>query len=341
MDGKAAFLRVGILLVVGAVGIVALVLFLGRGRVSLKTGEVFETYFPESVEGLTVGSPVKYRGVALGQVTEIGLVAASYGHREVGEFSPASFGLVLVRIVIDPNRLGDVPDPETAVKLGLRVRLATQGITGLTYLELDFVNPRQFATMQVPWQPTYPYIPSMPSTFQQVQNAAQALLAKLDQVDVVALSTSLERVLDDLHGQLTSGDAHVALAAAAELASSLRDSVKAADLPGLAADLRATSTAVRTAADGPVTRDLLANGDRTAERLADAAARLPPLIAQIDQTVRRVNSSVADVRSDLAPILRDAQAAVANLRDASEALRRYPAGVLLGGPPPRGTSETR
>jgi paraquat-inducible protein B len=287
MDGKATFLRVGFLLVLGAAGIVALVLFLGRGRVSVRTGEQFETYFPESVEGLTIGSPVKYRGVALGQITEIGLVSATYGRREVGEFTPTSFGLVLVRFVIDPNRLGDIPELETAVRLGLRIRLATQGITGLTYLELDFVNASQFPAMQVPWQPSYPYVPSMPSTFQQVQNAAQALLAKLDRVDLVALSGSLERVLDDLHGQLTSGDAHVALAAAAELASSLRDSVKAADLPGLAADLRATSAGVRNAADGPATRDLLANGDRASERLAEAAARLPPLIAQIDQTVRR------------------------------------------------------
>jgi len=339
MGSKTTFLRVGILLVLGAAGVVGLLLFLGRG--SIRNGEEFESYFDESVEGLTVGSPVKYRGVALGQVTEIGLVSAAYGYREQGQFAPNSFGLVLVRFIIDPSRMGDVPDLETAVRLGLRVRLATQGITGLTYLELDFVNPAQFAAMQVPWQPTYPYVPSMPSTFQQVQNAAQTLLAKLDQVDLVGISGSLQRLLDDLHGELTQGDAHVALAATAELAGTLRDNVKAADLPALAADLRTTLGAVRNAADGPATRDLLANGDRAADRLADAAARLPALIAQIDQTVRRVNSSVADVRADLAPILRDAQTTVANLRDASETLRRYPAGTLLGGPPPRKGGENQ
>lgn len=340
MGEKTTFLRVGVLLILGVAGVVGLLLFLGRGRVNIRTGEIFESYFAESVEGLTVGSPVKYRGVELGQVTDIALVTAAYGRPEQGAFMPASFGLVLVRFVIDPNRLGEGPDPMTAVGLGLRVRLATQGLTGLTYLELDFVDPVQFPAMQVPWQPAYPYVPSMPSTFTQVQIAAQRLLGKLDSVNVVALSASVQRVLDDLHGDLTSGDAHLALTSVTELANTLRDSVQAADLGGLATDLRATSEAVRKAADGPTTRELLANADRTFDRLADAAGRLPPLIAALEQTARRLDSGVADVRADLAPILRDARTAVANIRDASENLRRYPAGVLLGGPPPR-NNETR
>jgi paraquat-inducible protein B len=340
MGEKTAFLRVGILLILGVAGVVGLLLFLGRGRVSTRTGESFESYFTESVEGLTVGSPVKYRGVALGQVTEIALASAAYGGMERGAFSPASFGLVLVRFVINPRTLGEGPDPATAVRLGLRVRLATQGLTGLTYLELDFVDPVQFPAMEVPWQPRQGYIPSMPSTFRQVQTVAQSVLAKFDSVDVVALSAGVQRVLDDLHRELTSGDAHVALAASAELATSLRDSANAADLPGLAADLRATSEAIRRAADGQTTRELLVNADRTFDRLADAAAKLPPLIAALEQTARRIDSSVADVRADLAPILRDARATVANIRDASESLRRYPAGALFGGPPPR-NNETR
>ena len=293
MGDKTAFLRVGILLVLGAIGIVALLLFLGRGRV--RHGEILETYFPESVEGLTVGSPVKYRGVALGQVTEIGLVSATYGRTQPGEFTPSSFGLVLVRFVIDAVRLGEAPDTQEAIKLGLRIRLATQGITGLTYLELDFVNTGQFPAMQVPWEPQYTYIPSMPSTFTQVQNAAQALLNKLGNVDLAALSGALERVLDDVHLQLTGGDAHVALKAVGDLATTLREAANSADLPGLATDLRSTMGAVRNAADGPTTRELLANADKAADKLAQAAARLPPLIAAVEQTVRRIDSDVADI----------------------------------------------
>jgi ABC-type transporter Mla subunit MlaD len=106
----------------------------------------------------------------------------------------------------------------------------------------------------------------------------------------------------------------------------------------LAADLRAAAVAVRVAADGPPTKELLATTNRAADKLADAAARLPPLIAALEQTTKRANAGVSDVQADLVPVLRDARAAVANLRETSEELRRYPAGALFGGPPPHSES---
>jgi len=335
MGDKSAFLRVGALLIVGVLGTVGLVLWLGRGQVSRRHGEMFETYFGESVEGLGNGSPVKYLGVTVGQVNDIGLVSAAYGSREHGEFRPAEFGLIYVRFLIDPRRLGQVPDTEQAVKLGLRIRLATQGITGLTYLELDFVNPQRFPSMQVPWEPQYDYIPSMPSTLTQVQTAAQALLQKLDEAHIDELSASLQQVLGDVHHEIADGDLHTALTATAGLMTTLQDSVQRADLPALAADLHSTMDAVRELAAGPVTKDMIANGDRAAANLAVASGRLPQLVSALEQTIRSIDRDVTNVQTELTPALRDARAAAANLRDATEQLRRYPAGLLFGGPPPR------
>ena len=49
------------------------------------------------------------------------------------------------------------------VEKGLRVRLAPQGITGTSYLEIDYVDPAQ-PLLPIDWTPDNVYIPSAPST---------------------------------------------------------------------------------------------------------------------------------------------------------------------------------
>ena len=333
MRGQGSFLRVGLLLLAGIGVLIGLVVFLGGNQ--LGEGRPYETYFRESVQGLEVGAPVKYRGVTIGRVTDIGLVTAEYGRDEPMDIQRATYRLVFVRFVIDPSRVGRLPDTQTAVKTGLRARVASQGITGLSYIELDFVNPEQYPPQSVPWTPKYEYIPSMPSTLSQVQDAAQEFLAKLNKIDMAALSQSVTGLIDDLRRDLGSGDAHLTLTRAADLLETLRQTVQDADLPRLTADLRDTSGSVRALVQGKEVRNLLANLSTAADRLAEGAAKLPALITALEATSRRAGNSTADLQQSLIPLLRDMQATAANLRETTEALRQYPAQVLLGGPPPR------
>lgn len=333
MRGQGSFLRVGLLLLAGIGVLIGLVVFLGGNQ--LGEGRPYETYFRESVQGLEVGAPVKYRGVTIGRVTDIGLVTAEYGRDEPMDIQRATYRLVFVRFVIDPSRVGRLPDTQTAVKTGLRARVASQGITGLSYIELDFVNPEQYPPQSVPWTPRYEYIPSMPSTLSQVQDAAQEFLAKLNKIDMAALSQSVTGLIDDLRRDLGSGDAHLTLTRAADLLETLRQTVQDADLPRLTANLRDTSGSVRALVQGKEVRNLLANLSTAADRLAEGAAKLPALITALEATSRRAGNSTADLQQSLIPLLRDMQATAANLRETTEALRQYPAQVLLGGPPPR------
>ena len=78
-EARGAFLRVGLLVLGGLALVIGLVWFFGGS--TLSHGTLFETYFGESVQGLEVGAPVKYRGVTVGRVTDLGLVAAEYGTR--------------------------------------------------------------------------------------------------------------------------------------------------------------------------------------------------------------------------------------------------------------------
>jgi ABC-type transporter Mla subunit MlaD len=333
-EARAAFLRVG-LLVLGGLGLmIGMVWFFGGNE--FNRGSVFESYFRESVQGLEIGAPVKYRGVTLGRVTEIGLVTAEYGDRSVpAEIDRQTYRLVFVRFIVDTSRLGKVPETEVAVKLGLRIRLASQGLTGLTYLELDFADPEEYPAQEVPWTPKYPYVPSMPSTLRRVQDEAEQFLAKLGHVDLEALTTSLTGLATDLRANLEHGDVHQTLARATELLRTLNDSVNAADLPGLTADLRRTSGTLRDLADNRDLQRTLANAAVASDHLAAASARLGPLIASLQATSQQADNGVVELQRGLLPILRDAQVAVTNLRESTEELRRYPPQFLLANPPQR------
>jgi ABC-type transporter Mla subunit MlaD len=330
-------LRVG-LFILGGIGLlVALVWYLGGARTG--SGPLFESYFSESVQGLEVGATVKFRGVTIGRVAELGLVNAEYGRGEGIERERQTYRLVFVRYSIDPATIGPLPDTQTAVKLGLRIRIASQGLTGLSYLELDFVDPERYPALTVPWQPKGEYIPSMPSTFTQVQDAAQQFLAKLNRLDIDSLSIQITGLIGDIRTQLSTGDIHDTLAAATTLLRSANDAVQAADLPGLTADLKQTADSLRNVAQSEDLKKALANTALAADRVANVAAKLPALVASLQALAQRVGSGTADLQQSLAPLLRDTQAAAQNLREMTESLRRYPAQVL-GGPPPR-TSPAR
>ena len=75
------------------------------------------------MQGLDVGAPVKYRGVAIGAVTEVGLVSAAYGRDEPDAIRRTTFRTVFVRFEIDTERVGQPPNPD-AIARGLRARIA-------------------------------------------------------------------------------------------------------------------------------------------------------------------------------------------------------------------------
>jgi ABC-type transporter Mla subunit MlaD len=333
MQQRGPFLRVGLLVLVGLAALIGLVAFFGGNRI--RAGQNFETYFSESVQGLDVGATVKFRGVTLGRVTEISLMRAAYGSAAAATSGADAFALVIVRFRMDMSKFGNSAPIETAIRRGLRARLATQGITGVSYIELDFAAPETHPPLNIPWQPRDTYIPSVPSTLIQVQDAAQLLLRKLTSVDLVGLVGGLKGLIDELRTELRPGDAHAVLAQMTRTLQDLDAGVQAAKLPELSAQAMQTLKAAGNAADGRQTRELIANANQAVTKLAAVVAQLPPLLATLQTTVQRADNGTADLQLSLTPVLRDIQATLANLRDTSAQLRRDPGQVLFGAPPPR------
>jgi len=331
MESRANSLRVGLMIIAGILLILALVWFLRGGQVS--QGTLLETYFDESVQGLQVGSDVQFRGVTVGRVTALGVVGAEYGRA----LTPSDESLdreVFVRYLIDVRRIGHFGSIAEAAQLGLRAKLGTRLITGLSYIDLDFLNPATYPARKLPWTPKAEYVPSAPSTFAQVQNAGQQVLAKLDRVDIAKLVESLTAVAQDLQAELETGDLHKTLTAATTLLATADQSVKGADLPGLSANLRKTSDDLRQLASSPDLAKLLTNGAMATGRLAELTGRMGTLITSLEATVRQAQAGTSALQVGLQPILTNLSSASQNLRDLAESLRQYPGQVLSGPPPP-------
>src|SRR5438309_11914102 len=97
----------------------------------------YTSYFDEAVTGLEVGSPVRYRGVKIGNVSAID-VAPDQRHVEV----IYSLG---VKVLSRLGLAGTSRGKETRILIppALRVQIASTGLTGTKYLQLDFFDTRR------------------------------------------------------------------------------------------------------------------------------------------------------------------------------------------------------
>ncbi|MBC9180175.1 MlaD family protein [Pseudoroseomonas ludipueritiae] len=331
---RRLYVRVGALLLAGLALGLGFLFFLTAGQVG-KSAELFETYLSESVTGLESGAPVRYRGVRIGQVTEIGLVNAEYRPDSRSQ-AAAAFQLVLVRMALDPKRatMPNVEAAQRAVQNGLRARLSSQGLTGVSYVELDFVDPERFPPREVPWAPAYPVIPSIPSTVAQVQDAAEQVLSRIQNAPIEEILSNIAGLTGALNGQVHDGDLARTLREAAETMATLRQAVADADIAGTMRDVRGVASNLNDLTGGPEAKRALASIAAAADGLRTAASQLPAAIQSLERTARSARGVTQDTNADLAPILRDLRAVASNLRDTTELLRRFPGAAILGAPPP-------
>jgi ABC-type transporter Mla subunit MlaD len=326
MDSSQNAFRVGIFVIGGLIALIAVIMFLASA--GFNQGTAFETYFRESVQGLDVGTAVRFHGVTIGQVTDVGLVFAEYPPPNAGgEDVNKAFRQIVVRYRVNMRKIGPKWNFNAAIAHGLRAQLRSQGITGLSYIELTFVNPADNPVPPVPWTPRSPVIPSIPSTLTQLTDAVQQAILQLGQANLPKMLDELGDLISTLNQQVSRGDAHQAISNANELLETLNTTVKQSDLP-------ATSAAIRNLAGGPQTLQMITQLNQTTAQLAKISAQLPALVAASQSTVQQTSEMAADLQAQLGPIMQDLKSTTANLRLLSDSLSRNPASVITGAQPP-------
>ncbi len=154
MENKAHALAAGIFVLVVSAMLIAMAVWLTRD-----TGEhnVYEISSPQAVNGLQPQAAVRYRGVPVGKVMNIG-------------FDPKVSGHVLVRLALD----------ETAPVTGSTfATLGFQGVTGLAFVQLDDSGEDKTRLATSAQSPAR--IPMRASLLSRLSDQGVAILARLEQ----------------------------------------------------------------------------------------------------------------------------------------------------------------
>ncbi|WP_027369028.1 MlaD family protein [Desulfocurvibacter africanus] len=232
MARDSKYFRLGLFVLTGLLLMAGLAIAFGLGTLFTETIPA-ESYFNESVEGLEQGSPVKYRGVTIGSVSEIGFLVDAYPGVQ-----GAAERYVLVRMdirqhVAETLSAEDVGrNLEERIARGLRIRLTTQGLTGVAYLEIDYLDPLRNPLLPTDWRPETLYIPSAPSTYSRLEGAIENISTTLDEiarVDFGGLVNSINSVITTLDQALKDADVGSLGELMAQSLTELRETIRQAN----------------------------------------------------------------------------------------------------------------
>jgi ABC-type transporter Mla subunit MlaD len=252
MSEKPSYLRIGLFVVI------ALAILAG-GLIAFGAGQMFrprvyiETYVDGTVQGLDVGSPVKFRGVPMGRVSAINFTFNEYG-------APSQvdrFNYVFILMEIDremfPGMFKDnlTPVIEKNVAQGLRARIEPQGVTGINFIDINYVNdPNQFPPLAVDWKPHYYYIPSAPGQLTNMLDSTNNIMRQIQELNIGGMINSLNELLANLNKAVTGADITKVSTDMQTLLVEFREVLKAANIGGVSEDARRFFEGARQMIDG-------------------------------------------------------------------------------------------
>lgn len=360
MTQSANYFKLGLFVILAfCLGVGFLIMF-GAGEF-LKKEILAETCFNESVQGLDVGSEVKYKGVRIGTVKTITTPVKVY---------QAQSRCVLVVFALDLDAFptnGD-QDPADAVKAavdnGLTVYLSFKGLTGAAYLETDYLSGVD-GPVDITWTPDNLYIPSRKSSIKRLSDAVNLILENLTEINIMGMTSNLEKLLDTLNQKTTALD----VAGISQRTSAMMDEVRntsrilseileSPDFRDMIQDAKGSFTGIRT-----LVTDVRDPVNQTLEDLGHAAAsartmtqnleqrtdtRLTALSQQVDGLMESLNTTIAMLENlvwlnsdTINRTISNFEHTSENLKQMSLEIRRYPARLLLERPPKSQEEQTK
>jgi phospholipid/cholesterol/gamma-HCH transport system substrate-binding protein len=304
MEPKVSYALVGAFVALFGAILIVIVLWLVRGG-SQSTYRSYYAFFDESVSGISEDSVVSYKGIKVGRVRNMRLDPENPER---------------VRLVLDIAE-------GTPIKEDTVASLASQGLTGLAFVELGGGTRDSPPLMPPPGQP-YPVIKIKPSL--PLDQAASTLVSNLNEI-----ASSLKDVTD----KESRAAMRKTMVNLAELTGALKQREKELD--------KFFSSADRTLEN---TREATEKLPALFSSATETAAALENMAQQIDRTSKSVDSLLAGSQQDIQRFtnqtLAEAGLLIAETRQLTERLQRLtqqveqnPRSLLFGRRPTPGPGE--
>lgn len=189
----------------------------------------YRLLFNGSVRGLTVGAPVDFRGLSIGEVTRIAVDSVA-GQRNPNPRIAVDIRVFPTRLpTIDGTRVGDTELEQQRSRLdpmvakGFRAQLRSANLlTGQLFVALDFVANAAPAKMD--WRAQPPVLPTVTGGFDDLQETLTSIAHKIDALPLDSLTRDVQANLASLNVALKRADSVLARVDG-ELTPALRDTL--------------------------------------------------------------------------------------------------------------------
>jgi len=317
--------------VVGSIALlVAAVLILGGGKFFSNKFKVV-MFFDGSIKGLNVGSPVMFRGVKVGTVSDINLMldakALSFQTPVVAELDPA-------RLVLTGDERDDLARLQALIGHGLKAQLQLQSIvTGQLLVALDLFpdKPARFVRLMK----EYPEIPTVPTSLAELSKAIEDLPLKEIIMNLNSAMDGIQKIVNAPEVKEDIQTLHLTLQEARELIRNIDQKIDPliTNLNALTDDARgslgqATNTLTTLEKDA---QEIAITTKQTLESAQSALRKSEKAFATF--------SDDSQLLYETKKTLKELSAAARSLRILSEYLEQHPEALLRGKPKQEGASQ--
>ena len=278
--------------------------------------------FGGSVRGLTVGSPVEFRGIRIGQVLDINLeyVSAEKAFKipVLIEIEPERIKVLGERDLSDEKKMNNY-----LVEEGLRAQLKTGSlITGQLYVELDFHPEAEPA--QIIWEGRYPQMPTVPTSMDEITTSLTQLLKKLEKLPIEQIGNDLRDTIQGAKRLVNSAELQESIVALNQTLNQVQQ-----------------FTATLTKVIAPELRSAMANLNTTLKYTSKLAQNFDrTVVPELDVTLKEAQSTLNAIKGavskdsplyyELMRVFKELSGAARSIRVMADYLERNPDALIYG-----------